>query len=198
MFDYLGERLDIGSHKGSFYLGEVTDIPYWNLGENYYCIFQNLPLAQTGMFHADGTLPGDWTLNDTEINEIKGTLTYSQFKKLLEAELIKTEHADDNDWKSSTMHLNFNTYDGHCDAYFAIGDFSIRAEGNVCNTGVGGIIYYKVKVYLTDYYSFLDHGYEIHTRFYTPTRLGVRLQTHGWLSPFNTTGTWDEEGVAVP
>ena len=150
----------------------------------------------TGMDHADGGLNGDWTLNSSEAKTVQNSKTYADYINKLEWQvrlaIIKQDYqgASDSFTFSSSkpdFDLHFATYDGKGEMYYSLGDAAISSHGKVCENS--GTVSYNANMHLHKYYNFADKG---NTAWYTPTLLGYRLQTHGWIKPYNISGDWTQ------
>jgi hypothetical protein len=158
------------------------------------CHYQEPTPLLTGMDHADGGLNGDWTLNASEAKKVQNTKTFADYISKLEWKvrfaIIKHDYQGETGsfyFSSPAFDLHFITYDGKGEMYYAMGDASITSNASVCDNN--GTVSYNANMHLTKYYNFADKG---NTPWYTPTLLGYRLQTHGWIKPYHITGDWSQ------
>ena len=151
-------------------------------------------LTIKAMNYADNTwpLPGRfWTLHAHEVDEIKETKTYAAYINSIKSQLI---NVGEGFWSTPEMNVNFKTLDGKTDPYYAFGDVRFRSEG--CVRKDGASITYYADIFLSDFYTFLVPGYGS-LPWYTPTKYGYNLESHGWLKAFSVFGVWPET-IRVP
>jgi hypothetical protein len=150
-------------------------------------------LTWTAMSHADGTIPGDWTLNKSETDKIKTYKTYRQYLSDYLSKELKQDFLGKGggsaSWTSQEQRMDFRTLDYGSDPYYAFGDVRFQAKGAVC--AKGSHVHFKGSVNMTDTYTFLGHNYN-KVPSWTPTHLGWYLQFIGLLHAFNDSGTFQE------
>jgi hypothetical protein len=141
------------------------------------------------MDFADDNSTPPWTLNSADESEITNSETYANFVTTIENEirknLLSNRPQANSFYAKIAFDLHFITYDGRSDLYWSLGDASISSYGSVCSSG--GSVSYKAEMTLTKTYSFGNKGTYASR---TPTAMGYRLQTHGWLRPYQIEGSW--------
>lgn len=172
--------------SAAYYDAIAADIAAWNSGYDFAGALQ-----KAAMNHAEsGT---NWTLNTTEIGAVRGTSTYSSFRSDVQAAAdVNFTAMDDGSYPFSTGATNYRFSHGS-DPYYAFGDARLATSGTGIVDQSGGIgtttWTYFATVTLSDVFTFA--GYSA-VPWYTPTAVGFRLQSHGWISAFNTDGTWSD------
>ena len=181
--------LDINPSQpgGTWYLAFVVDWEFWNKGIFAYASAY-FELARTAMLHADGTLQDNWDLNSNEIDKVKATATYTRYietrlKSQIRFAFIGKPDGSYN-WKSREENM---TFDYGTDGYYAFGDARFSTDGslNLCSKKID----YYATVTMSD--RFVFRGYA-NAPGLSPTGVGYRLETHGWISPFSTHAGWKE------
>jgi len=185
-------------HSGTSYssllppYSDVTDRAAWTTGKVVAG-----PLQTSAMNHADGTSSGNWTLSSAEVALVKATVDYSTTYRDY---VYSLAHAEASGKGVGFYALNTPEYDltftHGTDAYYAFGDARFEAVGSIevfMNSGGQLAWRYEANVILSDYFTFSPYA-TVPT--YSPTGIGYRLETHGYIAPFDTSAlfpdTWDE------
>jgi len=165
-------------YSGTLYAEALSDMVLWN---RLYIIAD--PLTTSALNHADGTTPGNWTLTAAEAAIVKGCSDYTgkYYPK------VQTALGNPADGPMSTSKDHFRFTHG-TDEYYAFGEADLSTSGTVSRSRFGSWEY-TATVTLADVYTF--SGYAA-APWYTPTALGYRLESHGWIKPFNTSGTFTD------
>jgi RHS repeat-associated protein len=166
-------------YSGTLYTEAGTDMILWNL---LYTAAG--PLTTTALNHADGTTPGDWTLTAAEAALVKGSSDYTGTYY----PSIQTSLGTPADGPKSIIPGDRFLFSKPQDGYYSFGEAEINASG-IVNRSQFGSWEYAATVTLTDVYTFGDYS---SAPWYTPTALGYRLQSHGWIKAFNVSGTWSD------
>ena len=176
-------------YSGGFYMsvfgGSIADRSAWSVG---YATKAG-PMTQDSMDHADGDNGGNWTLADWEIALVKGCTEYSTFySDTVNALTLAFGGAPQGSsgWSTAASHYKFIS---NSDVKNAIEGCDLSTRGTV-TTGSSGIPVYHATVTLDDYYTFDPYANE--TGLTNPLRIGYALESHDWIYPFETTGTWDD------
>jgi len=185
--DYLGRNINANRPGSVWYPVFPLDSVYWDTGVAVFATY-SFNLARVAMLHDDGTLPGDWTLNGSEVNEVRGLSEYKQFVKIDLSEQLRFYFLWQNPglypWSSRQSNVGFKY---GTDAYYAFGHARFDSKGSVILCQGRATYYATVK--LSDDFSFLGYpGVNI----MSPTAAGFRLETHNYLVEFRTKGEWKE------
>jgi RHS repeat-associated protein len=174
-FDYMGLF-----YAGTSYSTSISDMALWTaLKAGPYI------LAVTALDHADGTIPGDWTLNSNETNMIKQNSGY-QFDYTRQV-INEVSSLAFGAISTKMVHYAFPKYS---DAYYAFGHADLATSGQKTSTFAGEAWGYDATVTLADDYSYLRYAT---VGAYTPTALGYRLESHGYIKEFKISGTWNDK-----
>ncbi len=165
-------------YSGTSYAEEQSDKLLW---AGLYLRAGTLTTA--ALNHADGTTAGNWTLTAAEAAIVKGSSDYTG--KYYPS--VKTALGTPADGPMSTP-VNHFLFSKPKDPYYAFGEADLSTSRTVSRSRFGAWEY-TATVTLADVYTFA--GYSA-TPWYTPTALGYRLESHGWIRPFNTSGTFTD------
>lgn len=169
-------------YAGRHYDGDWIDFAAWAYGKANVAG----PMTIDSMKHADGTNGGNWTLEDWEIALVKGSSEYTTFKNDVGSALTLAFGGAANGssgWSTDRTHYDFTSND---DVHSSIGGCYLSTSGTV--TVSSGHPHYTATVTLDDTYTFDPYA----TSSDPYLALGYRLESHDWIYPFGTTGTWDE------
>jgi RHS repeat-associated protein len=186
--DYLGEW-----YNGTEYSGHARDSAIWNAAK-VYAVGRDWILTVTAMDAADSTNPHNnplWILNDSQIARIRSTKTYAAYIQNLTLQIHQrfSGYSGDTWYQSAPQDYNFKTYDGKTDPYNAFGNVRFRSEGCVFADAFN--ITYDATINMDDVYTFAVNGYN-RLAWYTPTKVGYNLESHGWIRPFIIEAEWFE------
>jgi RHS repeat-associated protein len=191
----------VARHYGTSMGDNIDDILGWSTLKLASAVFGS-QLTVAAMDHADGTIPGDWTLNAAE-NKLAQTQTekYAQetstkrdFDQWLKDVLYNEFYGKPNGLYVWTSKRSDFFYPKPVDGYSAFGHARIKVSGdvNVCKGWVLTTISLpKGVVELDDDFSFSKYSYLGNTNLITPTAVGFRLEDSGYLHAFKTSGTWN-------
>lgn len=188
--DSLGLLIDPSREDGEFYAAFVFDWEAWNQGVSAFAA-TGFELSRTGMNHADGTNGGNWTLNSEQKEIVKGTSEYTTYidgvQQAFQTNFTGIYSTGSQSWSTQQENVHF----AHgTDPYYGFGDARFSTTGTVTisqNMNVYTADYYAT-VTLNDVYTFAAHPNAFGL---SPTGAGFRLETHGWIDSFSTTGTWE-------
>ncbi len=165
-------------YSGTLYAEALSDMMLWN---QLYIVAG--PLTTAALNHADGTSPGNWTLTAAEAAIVKGSADYTGGYYTSVQTALGTP--GDGPMSTPTNHFLFSKPQ---DSYYAFGEADLSTSGTVSRSRFGSWEY-TATVTLSDVYTFA--GYSA-APWYTPTALGYRLESHGWIKPFNTSGSFTD------
>jgi RHS repeat-associated protein len=165
-------------YSGTAYSRVLTDMAAWEAMKA-----AGGTLTSDAMNHADGTTPGNWTLSTAEDSLVKGCADYTG-NYYPSVQKILGKSPADGPMSTPVNHLLFTK---PSDEYYAFGHADLSTSGTV--TRPAGKWQYDATVTLADTYSFAGYA---GASFYTPTALGYRLESHGYLKAFTTSGTWTD------
>jgi len=163
----------------------LADELLWDLIEQLSSYY---PMAVTAMEHADGTIPGNWILSSANTSEIENTDEYQDiYRQTVQTALGSSPSPGAFSTQTPPGGFLFTKPD---DAYYTFGHADISTSGTVYyNSPVDGVWTYYATVTISKYYTFAT---ESAASFFTPTGLGYRLQTAGYIQPFSINGTWPD------
>jgi len=155
------------------------------------------PLANIAINHAMGdTEQRNWTLNDNAALLFRTTHRYqTQVMSFLRHELNDIAQYHTGDYLLRDLIRMNDTFvrSEDRDAYYAFGGFRYsiggtlhvnrNSDGNISNWVFGGVFS------LHDTYTFGSYQNLEHVM--NPTGIGYRLQSHGWIQSFETSGAWE-------
>ena len=169
------------------------------------------PLTLAAMNHADGTIPGPWTLSAAEAAlakaDFEGTSTHDASGKSYSAwlddylERVFCSKPDGSHPMKTFAH-NFVSRRG-TDSRTAFGDARLSFDGYVHKITAHGkcCLGFSLGVSLSDYYTFISpHNARLARSIrgaVSPTAVGYRLEDSGYLRPFSVTGSWRTRGSRV-
>jgi len=145
-------------------------------------------LVAKAMKYADGTNSGDWTLSLSDINLVKNGLDYIYgYTQQVVSEVSGLGYG-----AASTLEVNYS-FKKPSECYYAFGDARLATSGQ--KTLIAGNSWgYNATVTLADLYTFSGYA---STPWCTPTALGYRLQSHGYLREVNVSGSWNDNLIGA-
>lgn len=174
-------------YSGTPYTGVTVDQTAWNYIEgNMGSIY---PLAVEAMNHADGTQGGNWTLSSSDISAIQTSWDYAaQGNPNSYYQLVQNALGNPSAGPDSTPVTSFLFTHG-TDEYYAFGHANLSTSGTVTIDPTTSLWTYTATVTLSDTYTFAGYS---SIGYFTPTGLGYRLQSAGYLQAFSSSGTWTD------
>jgi RHS repeat-associated protein len=135
-------------------------------------------LMRQAMNHADGTAAGDWYLSPGEVELLRHSPGYEKLVTYLKTAVsARFRGAANGTYQFSTPGVSI-TFDYQSDAYYAFGSARFWTSGSV--VVIDRNIYYNPTITMYDYFNFTPQPW------FTPTQMAYRLQSTGYLHPFNT------------
>lgn len=165
-------------YSGTFYAEAASDMLLWSALYNAAG-----PLTTAALNHADGTTTGNWTLTAAQAAIVKASAGYSggYYPN------VQTFLGTPADGPMSTP-INHFLFPKPHDTYYAFGEADLSTSGTVSRSRFGSWEY-TATVTLADVYTFAGYS---SAPWYTPTAMGYRLQSHGYIKSFNTSATWTD------